>query len=40
MDPIFEGESPRARLAFLLRHFSELKDGREPSRIVYRERNA
>jgi predicted transposase YbfD/YdcC len=35
MDPIFEGESPRARLALLLRHFSELKDGREPWRIVY-----
>jgi hypothetical protein len=26
MDPIFEEESPRARLALLLRHFSELKD--------------
>jgi predicted transposase YbfD/YdcC len=35
MDPIFEEESPRARLALLLRHFSELKDDREPWRIVY-----
>jgi predicted transposase YbfD/YdcC len=35
MDAIFEGESPRARLALLLHHFSELKDDREPWRIVY-----
>jgi predicted transposase YbfD/YdcC len=35
MDPIFEGESPRARLALLLQHFSELKDDREPWRVVY-----
>lgn len=35
MDPILEGESPRARLALLLRHFSELKDDREPWRILY-----
>src|SRR6266481_4743324 len=28
-------ETPRARLALLLRHFSELKDAREPWRIVY-----
>ena len=35
MDPIFEGESPRARLGLLLQHFSELKDDREPWRIVY-----
>jgi predicted transposase YbfD/YdcC len=35
MDPIFEGESPRARLALLLQHFCELKDDREPWRIVY-----
>jgi predicted transposase YbfD/YdcC len=35
MDPIFEGESPRARLALLLHHFSELTDDREPWRIVY-----
>ena len=36
MDTIFDGEVPRARLALLLRHFSELKDNREPWRIVYR----
>src|SRR3974390_2961636 len=35
MDTIFEGESPRARLTLLLQHFSELKDDREPWRIVY-----
>jgi len=35
MDTIFDGEVPRARLALLLRHFSELKDNREPWRIVY-----
>jgi predicted transposase YbfD/YdcC len=35
MDLILEGECPRARLALLLRHFSELEDGREPWRIVY-----
>ena len=35
MDAIFEGESPRARLTLLLQHFSELKDDREPWRIVY-----
>ena len=35
MDAIFEGESPRARLALLLQHFSELEDDREPWRIVY-----
>src|SRR5437588_768802 len=35
MDAIFEGESPRARLALLLQHFSELNDDREPWRIVY-----
>jgi predicted transposase YbfD/YdcC len=35
MDPIFEGESPRARLALLLRHFSELTDDREPWRVMY-----
>lgn len=32
---ILEVESPRARLALLLRHFSELEDDREPWRIVY-----
>src|SRR5437764_3465417 len=35
MDTIFDGDVPRARLALLLRHFSELKDNREPWRIVY-----
>jgi len=35
MDAIFEGESPRARLALLLHHFSKLEDDREPWRIVY-----
>ena len=35
MDAIFEGESPRARLALLLHHFSKLEDNREPWRIVY-----
>jgi predicted transposase YbfD/YdcC len=35
MDTIFEGESPRARLALLLQHFSKLEDEREPWRIVY-----
>src|ERR1700751_1979148 len=33
--PIFEGESPRARLTLLLQHFSELKDDREPWRVAY-----
>ena len=35
MDTIFDGEVPRARLGLLLQHFSELKDDREPWRIVY-----
>ena len=35
MDPIFEGESPRARLALLLQHFSQLTDDREPWRVIY-----
>src|SRR5215471_17176772 len=35
MDSIFEEEVPRARLALLLRHFSHLKDEREPWRVVY-----
>jgi hypothetical protein len=34
MDTIFEGESPRARLALLLPHFSELKDDRELAHCV------
>lgn len=32
---VLEAESPRARLALLLRHFSELEDDREPWRIAY-----
>ena len=35
MDAIFEGESPRARLALLLQHFSKLRNDRERWRIVY-----
>jgi predicted transposase YbfD/YdcC len=35
MDAILEEEVPRARLRLLLRHFSELKDDREPWRVVY-----
>jgi hypothetical protein len=32
---ILSEETPRARLALLLRHFSELKDEREPWRVMY-----
>jgi len=35
MDTIIEDESPRARLALLLKHFSELDDDREAWRILY-----
>ena len=35
MDPIVDNESPRARLALLLRHFSELDDDREAWRVLY-----
>jgi predicted transposase YbfD/YdcC len=35
MDVIAEDESPRARLAVLLEHFSELEDDREAWRVVY-----
>jgi predicted transposase YbfD/YdcC len=35
MDTIIEGESPRARLALLLEHFSELDDDREAWRVLY-----
>jgi DDE_Tnp_1-associated/Transposase DDE domain len=35
LDSIFDGEMPRARLALLLHHFSELDDDREPWRVVY-----
>ena len=30
-----DDESPRARLALLLRHFSEIEDDREPARVMY-----
>jgi len=35
MELIFDEEIPRARLGLLLRHFSELKDDREPWRVAY-----
>ena len=35
MDAIFDEEMPRARLAVLLEHFSEIDDEREPWRVVY-----
>ena len=35
MDAIFNEEMPRARLAVLLEHFSEIDDVREPWRVVY-----
>lgn len=35
MAAIIEDETPRARLALLLRHFSELDDGREAWRVLY-----
>lgn len=35
MDTTLDEESPRARLALLLKHFSELKDDREAWRILY-----
>jgi predicted transposase YbfD/YdcC len=35
MDKIIEDESPRARLALLLEHFSELDDDREAWRVLY-----
>jgi predicted transposase YbfD/YdcC len=34
-DTIMDEESPRARLALLLEHFSKLDDGREPWRVMY-----
>jgi predicted transposase YbfD/YdcC len=34
-DTIMDEEVPRARLALLLQHFSELDDGREPWRVMY-----
>ena len=35
MDAIFDEEMPRARLAVLLKHFSQIDDEREPWRVVY-----
>jgi hypothetical protein len=35
MDAIFDGEMPRARLAVLLKHFSQIDDDRESWRVVY-----
>ena len=35
MDAILDGEVPRARLAVLLKHFSQIDDDREPWRVVY-----
>jgi predicted transposase YbfD/YdcC len=35
MDTTLDEESPRARLALLLKHFSELKDDREAWRVLY-----
>lgn len=35
MDTTLDEESPRARLALLLKDFSALDDDREPWRIVY-----
>jgi DDE family transposase len=35
MDRTLDEESPRARLALLLKHFSKLDDGREAWRILY-----
>lgn len=33
--PVDDDESPRARLALLLKHFSEIDDDREPARVMY-----
>jgi predicted transposase YbfD/YdcC len=35
MSEIIDQDAPRARLAVLLQHFSELDDGREPWRVAY-----
>ena len=35
MDTTLDEESPRARLALLLKHFSELDDDREAWRVLY-----
>jgi hypothetical protein len=35
MTRIIEQDAPRARLAVLLQHFSDLDDSREPWRVMY-----
>jgi hypothetical protein len=35
MSMILDEEAPRARLALLLKHFSQIDDDREPWRVVY-----
>ena len=35
METILDDELPRSRLAVLLKHFSEIEDGREPWRVAY-----
>jgi predicted transposase YbfD/YdcC len=35
METILDEELPRSRLAVLLKHFSEIEDGREPWRVAY-----
>jgi len=35
MEAIFEEEMPRARLAVLLKYFSQIEDGRDPWRVMY-----
>jgi predicted transposase YbfD/YdcC len=35
MDAMLDEEVPRARLAVLLEHFSQIEDGREPWRVMY-----
>jgi predicted transposase YbfD/YdcC len=35
MDAIFDEETPRASLAILLQHFSQIEDGRDPWRVAY-----
>ena len=35
MSMILDQEAPRARLALLLEHFSQIEDDREPWRVMY-----
>ncbi len=35
METVLDEELPRSRLAVLLKHFSEIEDGREPGRVAY-----